>query len=153
MILQGVVMKICPIDGTHLENSKLNPDAYICKCCKSNSRSGIFDKQDISNQTKTTDEKNQLISEIMDNFDFKIVCSVMNVLNWVWAPVNKVPSIEEIKNHSKYLLEEAYVKGMNSKEKTWYVSCGGFRANFFLNEDQSLSLCLEFIVADWDTSS
>lgn len=82
-------MNICPIDGTQLEESKLNPGAYLCKCCKSNSRSGIFDKLDL--KPKTTDSKNKLISDIMDNFEFNKVVSVMKFLDWQWAGIRKSP--------------------------------------------------------------
>ena len=85
------------------------------------------------------------ISEIMNQFDFDRVLSVMRYLNWNWGM--SVPTMDEIKEMAFKLLTEAYAKDSYS------VSSGGFCATSFVNSDTGrIELSLEFILSSWTTS-
>jgi hypothetical protein len=88
--------------------------------------------------------KQQNLKEVMDNFDFKKVHKVMQILNWTWGSYGKekVPSITELKKTAKKLLKQA--------EKNSYgnVGTGGFHAYYHY---KGHTFHLEFILARWDS--
>ena len=84
-----------------------------------------------------------LVDDIMDNFDFAKVEEVMNFLKWKWANEDgrlSIPDKGEIKAEARRLLAIAI------KEKTW-VEAGGFRAEY---TPKYKDLSLRFVIAEWD---
>lgn len=86
------------------------------------------------------------IRDIMENFDFKKVHTIMEQLGWKWASCRfGVPTMEELKGEAKRLLTEACVA------KT-HISTGGFRAVFeeCWPGDPNPYVGLEFILEDYE---
>lgn len=84
-------------------------------------------------------------------FDWQKVQIVMNALDWCWAPIGDVPTIEEMKATAKYLLEYVY-KSANENKRESTISTGGFSATcYWSNEKQEVDwLDLQFIVSDFN---
>ena len=88
--------------------------------------------------------KRKKIRNILDNFDFKKVHDVMNLIGWKWAfAKNGIPEIDELKLEAHRLLIDACTEETN-------VSTGGFRAVYEDDEklDEEPYVGLEFIVEE-----
>jgi hypothetical protein len=99
-------------------------------------------------------EKSEImrIEDIMNNFDFKKVHSVMVLMNWQWySSISKtgVPALREIKKTAKRLLNDALICSRENKNVDIEISTGGFKARYAFSTD---SLHLYFIISDWDDS-
>lgn len=86
------------------------------------------------------------IEEVMENFNFERVHSVMKYLKWSWH-IEGVPSIEMIKNEAKRLLIEVYNSCHKYGENQWSIATGGFQVVYKVNKGFSL----EFVIESWDT--
>ena len=106
----------------------------------------------ISRNPKEHEDK--MIQDILENFDFQKCRSVMQVLNWEWATVPGIPTIDRLKKAAENRLRDAMdmaKKGKCSKS-TYFVSSGGLRANAWSNRyGQVEGVRLEFVLTDWDT--
>lgn len=91
------------------------------------------------------------IESILDCFDFAKVLETMNALNWSWWFTDGVPEIWDLRKEARHRLKEA-VKGLiNSGEKRYYSSCGGFLAEAEIEEgNPKIYLKLSFVVSDWN---
>jgi hypothetical protein len=86
------------------------------------------------------------IKDILKNFDFERVHSIMKMLDWKWAMVKHddgIPSVDELKAEAKRLLIAA------ATEKT-QIATGGFRAVYEADGacDDDPYIGLEFIAAE-----
>ena len=112
-------------------------------------------KQDpgqVGYRPKTQEEKWNLLSDvernkidnIMENFDFDKVQSVMDYLDWKWVGTkNGIPTIDEIRDEAKRMLIDA------AFEET-PISCGGLKVTYE-NDDENPDdpfIQLEFILTD-----
>jgi hypothetical protein len=102
------------------------------------------------------DPVNQMIDEIMDEFDFNRVQRTMDYLNWQWAGEG-VPTIESLKKSAERLLRGAAEARLGQYKDTHWEqgiinSTGGFQAMAFCNEDKTkiIGLDLKFIISEWD---
>ena len=96
-----------------------------------------------------------MVSQIIENFDFQKCRIVMTHLNWQWHG-RGVPTIDDMKKMVRGHFIDV-VEGILNKENNvrhyerYYVSSGGFTAWGYKNKYGSIDkLGLEFIVADWD---
>ena len=103
-------------------------------------------------------KKQNMINEIIANFDFERVKKTMEALNWEWAITKGIPNIEQLKENAIERLERA-IELSTSPDNVkyhhhvgWISSSGGFKAVAWKNKKGKLKkLQLEFIVSDWDT--
>lgn len=100
---------------------------------------------------------NQMIDDIMDNFEFDKVQTAMEALDWQWAGKG-VPSIKQLKETAVYLLKGAAESRLGDYlESHWEQgiinSTGGFQATAFCDEAKTkvVALDLKFVLADWDS--
>ena len=76
--------------------------------------------------------KEELINEVLDNFDFERVHNVMTFLNWKWISLsegtNEVPSLAKLVRTAQQYLEMAYdgLEKIEHNEHSYMVGCGGF---------------------------
>ena len=76
--------------------------------------------------------KEELINEVLDNFDFERVHKVMTFLNWKWISLsegtNEVPSLAKLVRTAQQYLEMAYdgLEKIEHNEHSYMVGCGGF---------------------------
>jgi hypothetical protein len=82
----------------------------------------------------------EMLDEIMDNFDFYRVHKCMVALDWVWGKPGFIPDLSELKKKARTLLKDAIHRGNGS-------STGGLKAIIDVPEGV---LSLEFIVEQWD---
>jgi len=100
-----------------------------------------------------------MIGEIMEEFNFGKVESVMFHLNWRWASeYNRTPNIDELRERAQELLESAAKSRLGfyideHHEVGITNSTGGFKATAWCNEAKTeiTGLKLEFIVTNWDS--
>lgn len=85
----------------------------------------------------------ELIDEILDQFDFQKVKEVMDALNWTWAigTESHVPDIPELRKKAREMLWDS----IRSKDRM--IKTGGFVAE---KEDDD-TLELRFEVTSWNT--
>ena len=84
--------------------------------------------------TRTTDD---MINEIMNEFDFDKVQRTMKALNWKWASVSGVPTTGDIRRRARAQLREAV-------ERKTRASSGGLVAEW-----NPHGLRLSFELASW----
>jgi len=102
--------------------------------------------------------RQNMIKEIIEEFDFKKCHKVMSTLNWQWWGQG-VPSIERMKESATNRLNDAIEGLLNRETKMssdipYIVLSGGFKATAYKNRYGYLDfLKLEFIVTDWETDS
>lgn len=78
--------------------------------------------------------KEQLINEVLDNFDFEKVHKVMTFLNWRWISLSEgtseVPSIAKLVRSAQQYLSMAYdgLSKIDHKESEYMTGSGGFEA-------------------------
>lgn len=87
----------------------------------------------------TKEQKEQMIADVMDDFDFDEVHDVMKALDWRWITgtgESEVPSVWKIAKRAKKLLDD--VMEYYGDGEMHLISTGGFTA--MLEEDGNLSL-------------
>jgi len=137
------------MNNMNLEN--LTPEEVKTLQTLLNKISGIPVKQ------KLTVE--DMIKEIMEEFKFGKVESVMHHLDWQWGGSNyRTPHIDELRKSAEQLLRSVAELRLGAfideHYKVGIISAtGGFKATAWCNEARTeiTGLRLEFIVADWDT--
>lgn len=104
--------------------------------------------KDVSQDVSSVGNKcphQELIDEVMYNFNFNRVHKVMTFLDWTWASPKgfSIPTIDEIKEEARRLLVDAVTK------HTTIASCG-FKARFEDSPDgEEPFIGLEFIIEDY----
>jgi len=98
-----------------------------------------------------------MIDDIMDDFDFIKVQTVMEALNWQWAGKG-VPSIKQLKETAVYLLKGAAELRLGDYlESHWEQgiinSTGGFQATAYCDENKTkiTMLDLRFVLEEQDS--
>ena len=94
------------------------------------------------------DDREAMIDEIIDKFNFEKVHIAMTALDWKWKPTVSntlaVPSISRLKEMARHLLREA----INHK----VVGSGGFEAKYVPKVDNDPEyLHLKFILCEADS--
>ena len=88
------------------------------------------------------------IDRTMKWFDFEVVHKTMVALDWKWSDYQRVPTIEEIKEHARKMMEEV----VEEKCKSW--SSGGFKVTYKEENDKpdcrEPMITLEFLITWWD---
>jgi hypothetical protein len=88
------------------------------------------------------------VEEIMHEFPFYRVETVMKALNWYWARSKGVPDIVTIRNEARRLLEEASARLNVNRE--YQLGCGGFEVTGEVIEGHKL-LTLKFVVEGYSS--
>lgn len=122
----------------------------------------LFKKSYIENvstsTTKSIKSEQQLVTNIMSNFNFNKVHQVMGSLKWKWATSDgyKVPTVVELRRKAKKELITAitYAKSKNHNNTAdipLVLESGGFKVIAFVNKEYTKIeiLELQFIVEKW----
>jgi hypothetical protein len=106
------------------------------------------------------DPVNQMVDEIMDEFNFAQVFRAMDALEWKWATVNGgkgTPSIDHLRETAERLLRSAAESRLDRfKDEHWELgiinATGGFQATAYCDKDKTkiTSLNLQFVVTEWN---
>ena len=92
-------------------------------------------------------QREAMIAEVMEGFDFEQVHKVMTVLDWKWAidnGVEMVPTHYRIMKRAEKLLNEV---SQYEDKLRHEIATGGFRAVFDENEDLELRFEIETSVS------
>jgi hypothetical protein len=108
-------------------------------------------------KTVVDDQTEAMISNIIREFDFLKVQTVMEVLKWGWISAeNGVPTTLELRQQATKLLRSAIRCRLGEyKDEHWemgiHCSTGGFDATAYCNEDKTkiTGLKLQFVVEEW----
>lgn len=96
--------------------------------------------------------REQLISEIVENFDWERTHEAMSLLEWQWVDTiteDRVPTIGNLMVTAMKLLNDAYDGAMKEKE-TYHCGTGGFEAVAHVDKGELYNLELQFVLASWD---
>jgi uncharacterized ferredoxin-like protein len=98
-----------------------------------------------------------MIKEIIDEFNFDRVETAMDALDWQWR--GETPTIKVLEDEAKRLLRGAAESRLGRFKDAHHDvaiknACGGFEARAFCNEDKTkiTGLDLAFVVESWDSS-
>jgi hypothetical protein len=108
---------------------------------------------------KFYDQVDEMIDDILDNFNFSKVQTAMEATGWRYASSEgKDVTINELKNKATYCLKGAAEARLNDYiEEHWeqgiIVATGGFQAMAYCDKDKTkiVQLELKFILAEWDS--
>jgi hypothetical protein len=98
----------------------------------------------------------ELIDEVLKEFNFGKCKSVMDHLRWGWGFDNQVPTIQELKKSARNRINTA-IEGIKSDKthsyrETYTCSSGGLKASVWKNRYGRISdIQLEFVLTDWST--
>ena len=105
------------------------------------------------------DPVNKMIDEIMDEFDFNRIETVMEFMDWRWAGDNGLEyvTVDMLKKEARRLLRGAADARLGAYKNTHWEqgiihACGGLQAMAFCDEDKTkiTGLDLKFILEEWD---
>jgi len=108
-------------------------------------------------KTVVDDQTEAMIFNIIREFDFLKVQTVMEVLKWGWISAeNGIPTTLELRQQATKLLRSAIRCRLDEyKDEHWelgiHCSTGGFDATAYCNEDKTkiTGLKLQFVVEEW----
>lgn len=100
-----------------------------------------------NNMKKQLTIQQDKIDDIMDNFNFNKVETVMKATNWTWVSTHGVPVEHELRKQARELLKSVSQHYVSELGFRYAISTGGFKATKYYDGE----LELEFIVAKWDT--
>lgn len=91
--------------------------------------------------------KNEMIDDIMDNFDFNKVAKCMKALNWKWIAVPEgIPEESDIRKAARKLLQgvpETFLKDER------YSGTGGLYVRSWYESTELVLIEMTFVVAEW----
>jgi hypothetical protein len=99
----------------------------------------------------------EMIDQIIENFDFDKMVRVMYDLNWKWAGNKDTPTRKELVKCATRLLHSAIEQATNPDNTEhvdigWISGSGGFKATAFRTKKWNLAqLHLEFVVTEWES--
>lgn len=95
-----------------------------------------------------TIEKADRLSEISEWFDFKKVAEVMQYLRWQWRNEG-VPTEEKIRFFCLSAVRDVYNNTCATMKSHSYNS-GGFFIQSNIEDDDTISISVKFVLEDWD---
>jgi hypothetical protein len=98
----------------------------------------------------------QVIEEVLENFDFIKVHKVMEALDWKWVggdTQDGVPSVYRLIKKAEELLKDCVNEIEHRNTNTLVLSTGGFKATCVKYDDGEIVLELEFVLSDFNYSN
>ena len=104
----------------------------------------------------------QMIDNVIMNFDFAYCHKVMELTNWGWYDINIhgciVPSLNELKRTARKLIEDTMTGALQSKtiksNDPYTIATGGLWASACKNRyGQICRIELKFTLASWEEES
>jgi hypothetical protein len=98
----------------------------------------------------------ELIDEILEEFNFAKCKLVMDHLHWTWGFNRQVPIVQELKESARDRIESAIEGLKNSKKwshhQPYMCSSGGLCAYVWKNRyGRICDIKLEFVLTEWST--
>ena len=102
-------------------------------------------------------KEQELIDEVITNFDFYKCQLMMEYMGWKWMTNNgyrnptKYDLIESAKERIQSAIEGSKESGRMTLNEAYYSSSGGLKASVYKNRyNQITFIRLEFVLTDWD---
>lgn len=90
----------------------------------------------------------EIIDEVINDFNFNRVHDVMKYMNWKWS--GEVPSIEKLKTKASNLLQDVYIKYLiNHADEQYTIRVGGLEV-YYTNINGEDYFELKFILESVD---
>ena len=105
-------------------------------------------------------KERKMIKDIVHNFNFDRVNKVMELLDWKWytteCPNGKIPSVPDMISiclqYLKRGISETKDHYLNTGEKDYSISTGGFEYYFELNEEDKIDyVSMKFVLTEWES--
>lgn len=95
---------------------------------------------------------NEVIDDILDNFDFERVKKAMDALEWrYYDSPDSIVSIAELRKMARYLLNSA---NNQKPSEHWFTGCGGFEIERWMYPgDTKKYFFLKFVVSEWSNAN
>jgi len=99
----------------------------------------------------------EMIDQIIENFDFDKVVKVMYDLNWRWAGSKDTPTRKELVQCATRNLHSAIEQATDPDNTEhadigWISGSGGFQAQAWRTKKWNLAkLKLEFVISEWES--
>ena len=106
--------------------------------------------------THLRDKEQELINEVLQEFNFEKCKLTMDYLNWSWGRTNGVPNIADLKESALDRIHSA-IETIRKRENISYqhpstCSSGGLKATVFVNKYGYIThVGLEFVLTEWDS--
>ena len=132
----------------------INGYGYVDACPLSDTRSDIITEcfEELHLPEAEVIQHHSQIDEVITEFDWSRVHSVMDYLNWTWASCKgRVPEAEFMRERILKYLKEASACVSKSR-KDYLMETGGFRIEVSVHDTQDLSrdvFLLSFVVESW----
>jgi len=88
-------------------------------------------------------DENEIIEDILDEFDFGKAQQAMEALNWVWHSSEGTPTLGQMRKRARFLMKECI------GHEEYHTATGGFYV-FKRTFDGLPFYRLMFVVAEWD---
>lgn len=97
----------------------------------------------------------QLIDEIMDNFDFNKVAKTMQLLNWevyMGGDLENrgIPDEPSLRKDARNMIYGLIGRLGDYEGDTFYSHCGPFKIRITTENGEIDSITLDFVVTDWE---
>ena len=101
-------------------------------------------------------KEQELIDEILREFNFEKCKLTMDYLNWTWSRTNGVPTIADLKESAVNRIHSAIDVIRNRKNISYHhpavCSSGGLQATVFINKYGHIThIGLEFVLTEWSS--
>ena len=101
-------------------------------------------------------KEQEIIDNILNEFDFEKCHRVMEFLNWTWSYNPSPPSIHELRSSAKDRFNNAIEGILTAKDHSHHhrysCSSGGLKPNVWKNKyNQICDAELEFVLTDWSS--
>lgn len=118
----------------------------------------LLNKMNPQTQPIVKDPFEEMINNIMDEFNFAKVQNVMFRLDWRWSAIG-IPTIDDLKKEAERLLRGAAESRLGDfLDSHWEIgianNTGGFEAKAWCDESKKhiTDLGLKFVVEHWESS-
>lgn len=89
-----------------------------------------------------TQRQQDALDDLLDYFDFEKVRKVMELLDWQWARINRVPEAFEIRQSARKLIKQAI-------EDRSSMATGGLWVDYSEEDNGDIFIDLSFKVEHW----
>lgn len=96
-----------------------------------------------------TSNQERLIQQTIRYFDWEKVEKVMDLLDWKWV----LPNMVGLHRPTRFQMQQACYRHLCNSIQFGNSGSGGFKASYYLDEDDYERFELEFVVTGWDVDT
>lgn len=96
-----------------------------------------------------TSNQERLIQQTIRYFDWEKVEKVMDLLDWKWV----LPNMVGLHRPTRFQMQQACYRHLCNSIQFGDSGSGGFKASYYLDEDNYEQFELNFVVAGWEVDT